>query len=161
MNKKLLCTVLLSALTLTGNWVFSAEEEDDAKAVLRATSRVYTTANRAEWEEFASYFAIGCTQFWRVGMIRTMLKSEEALENMVQRSKEWTENGGERNFWSRHREVALYGYVAVVTGYEHGWYKGLDGERENVLNRVTPVWHKTDDGWKIVHAHYSEMKKDF
>ena len=91
MNKKLLCTVLLAALTFSGNWAFTAEEEDDAKAVLRATSRVYTTANRGEWEEFASYLAVGCTQFWSAGMIRTGLNSEKALENMVQRMTEWTE----------------------------------------------------------------------
>jgi ketosteroid isomerase-like protein len=94
-------------------------------------------------------------------MIRTGLYSAQGLENMVQNMKEWTEKGGERGIWGRHNEVALYGDVAVVTGYQHGWYKGLDGERKNILNRVTLVWNKMDNGWKIVHAHYSELKKDF
>jgi ketosteroid isomerase-like protein len=143
-----------------GNWAFTAEEEDDEKAVLKAMGRVYTSANRAEWEEYVSYYAVGCTQFWEAGMIRTMLNSEKSLENMLNFLTEWTENGGKRNIWSRHREVALYGDVAIATCYEHGSFKSPESEREYVLNRVTFVWHKTDDGWKIVHAHYSEMKKD-
>ena len=79
---------------------------------------------------------------------------------MIKFLTEWTENGGERNIWGRHQEVALYGDVAVVTGYAHGWFKSPEGDRENILNRVTLVWNKTESGWKIVHAHYSEMKKD-
>ena len=119
------------------------------------------TASRGEWEAHFAMYAVGCTAFYEAGMKRTNMRTAENIENRIRNRKTWNENGGRRGIFARHPEAVVYGNTAVVTCYHHGWYENTDGERTYVLGRASLIWNKIDGDWKIVHEHYSDLKKDF
>ena len=132
----------------------------DAELLEEMTVEHGRSANREEWENHYAMYAVGCTGFWEYGMKRTQMQTEQSLENRISNAKDWNERGGIRRIWNRHPEAVVHGDFAVATCYQHGWFQNTKGERTNVLNRVSLIWKRTDDGWKIVHEHYSEMKRE-
>jgi ketosteroid isomerase-like protein len=55
----------------------------------------------------------------------------------------------------RDLKIDVFGDVAIATSYPLFTYKGPDGEPAAHEARMTLVWVKTPDGWKIVHEHSS------
>ena len=58
---------------------------------------------------------------------------------------------------ARDLKVDVFGDVGIVTYYPHRSYK-LDGETVEYSARQTLVFLKTDDGWKIIHEHQSQLR---
>jgi len=54
-------------------------------------------------------------------------------------------------------QVLADGKVAVATYVLETVSRTAGGERSTMLAHETDVWHKRDDGWKIVSMHYSEV----
>ena len=160
MKAKLITTIIVLNLISAGFLSADSHEDAGAEAVLEATRNWNRTNNRAEWEEHYSYYAPGCTEFWGWGMIRSRFNGENSWENKVKQSTEWTKKGGKRNISLKHPEVTMHGDIAIVTTYMAGSVKPPESERRNNLINVTIVWKKTEDGWKIVHAHYSSLQRD-
>lgn len=77
--------------------------------------------------------------------------------------EEWTAEvaagaGVEKNEMTDMRiQVLADGKVAVATYVLETVSTTADGERSSMLAHETDVWHKGDDGWKIVSMHYSEL----
>ena len=134
----------------------------DIESVIEATRSYNNAANSGSWEEHYSYIALGCTAFYEAGMLRETKETPQNFERQIARLTERSKNGMQRGIFIRHPEATIYGDTAIVTCYQHGRYRSsADADREDILNRVTFVWRRTDDGWKLVHEHYSVMEKDF
>ena len=58
-------------------------------------------------------------------------------------------------------KVAVHGGTAIATYLVDAKTKEADeDEAKEQINRGTLVWARTDDGWKIVHWHVSELVPD-
>ena len=58
----------------------------------------------------------------------------------------------------RHQDVNVVGSTAVVTGYWIGTAVLPDGRAFNNPWRVSMVWAKGGDGWKVLHVHLSRLE---
>jgi len=54
-------------------------------------------------------------------------------------------------------QVLADGKIAVATYVLETVSTTTNGERSTMLAHETDVWHKREDGWKIVSMHYSEL----
>ena len=55
----------------------------------------------------------------------------------------------------RDLKIDVFGDVAIATSYPLFTFKDPDGKPGVREARMTLVWVKTPDGWKIVHEHSS------
>jgi uncharacterized protein (TIGR02246 family) len=68
------------------------------------------------------------------------------------------DSGFKADMESRHTRVRVYGDdTAVLTAYSTGTMTGPDGSSMSGTWRFTEVRVKRDDGWKIVHYHFSPL----
>ena len=54
-------------------------------------------------------------------------------------------------------QVLADGKIAVATYVLETVSTTTNGERSTMLAHETDIWHKREDGWKIVSMHYSEL----
>ena len=77
--------------------------------------------------------------------------------------EEWTAEvaagaGVEKNEMTDIRiQVLADGKVAVATYVLETVSVTAGGERSTMMAHETDIWHKREDGWKIVSMHYSEL----
>ncbi|MGD9476383.1 YybH family protein [Shinella sp. G-2] len=55
------------------------------------------------------------------------------------------------------RDHGASGDLAFWTGYQHASVE-LNGKQQDMKLRITEVFRRTDDGWKLVHRHASMAK---
>ena len=55
----------------------------------------------------------------------------------------------------RDLKIDVFGDVAIATSYPLFTFKDTDGQPGTREARMTLVWVRTPDGWKIVHEHSS------
>lgn len=86
-----------------------------------------------------------------------------ARQPVPQYREEWTADvaagaGVEKNEMSDMRiQVLADGKVAVATYVLETVSVTAGGEHSTMIAHETDIWHKREDGWKIVSMHYSEL----
>jgi len=73
------------------------------------------------------------------------------------RIKAWFDAGNRLNYEYRHRNYKVYGNTAVATYYMRQTRTTQDETTEGEWRRVSSIWIKNDDKWKMVHTHHSPL----
>ncbi len=125
-----------------------ADDLDDVKA---AEENYYAAMNSGDARGWAqSRLSEDSTRFGPGGELLEVFGS---FEEQVQNRKASIDAGLEYNLRAQHREVRVYGNTALVTVYGSGTVNNAQ-----VNNRITRVWVKQGDQWKMLHAHLSPLR---
>ncbi len=125
-----------------------ADDMDDVKA---AEENYYAAMNSGDAHGWAqSRLSAESTRFGPGGGLLEVFGS---LEEQEQNRKAEFDAGLKYNLRARHQDIRVYGNTAVVTLYG----VGAVGNNAQVNNRITRVWGKRGDQWKMVHAHLSPL----
>ena len=143
---KALTTVFVISMFLTA--VAMADDVDDVKA---ADENYYAAMNSGDARGWAqSRLSAESTRFGPGGGLLELFGS---LEEQEQNRKAEFDAGLKYNLRARHLDIRVYGNTAVVTLYG----VGAAGNNAQVNNRITRVWGKQGDQWKMIHAHLSPL----
>ena len=163
MKAKLIAIIILSNIISAG--ILSADSHEEAPTIEeeleKATRQWNQAANKGEWEKRFSYTAMGYTVFDIAGMLRSRNQNEESISNRIKNYTDWNNRGGDRSINLKDVRAKVHGDTAVVTAYCSGSVKQAEKDSIRVLSKVSVVWNKSEDGWKIVHVHWSKLQADW
>lgn len=144
-----------TTLFVTGMFLATPARADDVDDVKAAEDNYYAAMNSGDARAWAqSRLSEESTRFGPGGELLEVFGS---FEEQVQKRKAAINAGLKYNLRARHRDIRVYGNTAVVTLYGAGTVTLAGGNNAQVNNRITRVWGKKDNQWKMVHAHLSPL----
>ena len=147
-------TTLCSAILLgIGSATPTYAQVGDADEAVRPALREITAAvvacdinaYRSHWDKDASIFIVRGDSLM-------------AIATYLDTWRQVCAGGGHIAFESQGEQISTYDNVALVTGIADWTFTAPDGTSNSGRQRSTTVLRKTPDGWKIVHAHGSELR---
>jgi len=148
--KRLITTVFVMGLLLTT--VALAGDVEDVKAVVQ---NYYAALNSGNMDAWSGNFQTGHTAFGGGG---TFLEETTSLQEQRANRQAALDAGVQYNLQPLHSDVRVYGNLtAVATRYGVGTITQADGTTRQVNNRITDVWVKQGEQWKVVHRHVSPL----
>lgn len=148
--KNRIATLCVMSIFLTPvSW---ADDADDVKAVVQ---HYYAALNSGDVDAWSEHFQTGHTAFGGGGNFleeTTSLQEQRAIRQTA------LDGGIRYNLRPLHSDVRVYGNLtAVATRYGVGTITQADGTTRQVNNRITDVWVKQGEQWKLVHRHVSPL----
>ena len=129
-----------------------AGDVDDVKAVVQ---NYYAALNSGNMDAWSRNFQAGHTAFGGGG---TFLEETTSLQEQRANRQAALDAGVRYNLQPLHNDVRGYGNLtAIATRYGVGTITQADGTTRQVNNRITDVWVKQGEQWKVVHRHVSPL----
>ncbi len=142
---------LISACVVLGLLGSSLALADDAADVRATIERHYAAIHAQDRDTTSSHHLEDFTIFPPDGGVLIESDSLEVLERMGA-----TVDFGTLNVRMSNFNAQIYGNVALATFYLVGT-KTRGGKTQNITNRVSAVWVKSDREWKEAHHHESPL----
>lgn len=136
------------AVMLTGIMV-SMASAGDKEDVLTTHDALLAAWNSGDVEQIKPYYLPELTRFGGNGLLAQMWDWD--------RLKERFQAGMKFSIQPRHRQVAVYGNTAIITGYLIVNTTQPDGKIQNATHQYTAVFVKQDGKWKEAHLHQSPL----
>ena len=148
--KRLITTLFGLNMFLTT--VALAGDVEDVKAVVQ---NYYASLNSGNMDAWSGNFQSGHIAFGGGG---TFLEETTSLQEQRANRQAALDAGVRYNLQPLHNDVRVYGNLtAVTTRYGVGTITQADGTTRQVNNRITDVWAKQGEQWKVVHRHVSPL----
>ena len=146
---KILASLLAALISIPA----FAEHHDSVEAEIRATAEAFNGAYAAnEVDTYFSYYADDAILYF-FGAREVVADYHEEWNAMVDAG-----GGVEKNELSDIKvQIMPGGNVAISSYFIDYQARSPDGETSTAKAYETEVWLKTDDKWKIVSLHYTEI----
>ena len=146
---------LITIVMVLGSMILAspalADDVDDIKASVLA---YYTALNTGDVNAWVQLHLPGRTSFGPNG---GLLVPATSLEEQRKNYQIQVNTGRQYNFQVRHLDVQLYGNAAVTTNYSVGSFTPPNGTPQVGSARVSRMWIKQGNQWKIAHVHVSPL----
>ena len=138
----------------------SLADHHEVGEVEAAVKQFYSQLSSGQFKEAMGHVAIGGNGYVAEGVLMA-IDSEEVRQGIVKLLQDGAERGAEMDLRPQDIKVVIHGNTAIATYLIDAKTKQADDdEAKEQVNRGSLVWAKTDDGWKIVHWHVSELVPD-
>lgn len=138
----------------------SLADHHEAGEVEAAVKKFYSQLSSGQFEKAMGHVAIGGNGYVAKGGLMA-IGSEEVRQGIVKLLQDGAEQGAEMDLQPQEIKVAVHGDTAIATYLVDAKTKEADeDEAKEQVNRGSLVWVRTDNGWKIVHWHVSELVPD-
>ena len=149
MKNRIATLCVLSMFLTPVSW---ADDADDVKAVVQ---NYYAALNSGDVDTWSTHFQAGHTAFGSGG---AFLEKTTSLQEQRANRQAALDAGVQYDLQPLHSDVRVYGnWTAVATRYGVGTITQADGTTRRVNNRITDVWVKQGEQWKVVHRHVSPL----
>ena len=125
---------------------------DDVDNVKRSVQSLYDALNDGDADTVAKYFLSEASQFSRTGQRLTPFFTG------THQLKTQFDTGLKYNVKIRNLDAKVYGDSAVATCYTTGFTAYPDGTVLEGTFRVSAMWIKHANQWKIAHGHISRLQ---
>ncbi len=148
MKSKLFSLILVVCIIAASGWQSArAQVANQIIAREKAASEAWQQKDKAFWADFltddATYF----------GAMSPYLETD-AKVNFVPKLDQYFEQYKMLDFQMYNPRVQVYGDVAVLT-YNHAQTVDMGGNMMNYTSKVTSVYVKQGNTWRVVHGHES------
>jgi ketosteroid isomerase-like protein len=144
--------LLLSAMALPAAAQANPARVNESE-VRKTLSDFIQVFDNLDWEKFRFAFADDATVFYPRAFPRRAdgrADFEQTFKCVFEQIRAGRNKGPYMDLQARDLKIQIAGDVAIATFH-------LD-DRPGFLNRRTIVLRKTDQGWKIIHLHASEVQ---
>ncbi len=128
------------------------DEFPDAKAEIRATlDDIFSSVQEQDADKLISFHAYGpkFTEF-KEATYRNGSEENETYE------RGFVGMASSFDYELEDLKISVYGEVAVVT-FHANFRPTVEGNELQIYEQTTLIFVNTDEGWKIVHEHHSEL----
>ena len=120
----------------------------------REVEKLIASLNNADVDWLSDHYAPEVTRFHQRGSLEVGWTEDKATE-----LRKAIKAGFAFKFSKIELvDVRIYGNTGITAGHFHSELTLPDGTKTGGPARFTYVWTRTDDGWKEVHHHVSDLQ---